>query len=323
MKNNRIPSEAKMEAYRLLPPEQIKLSPRNPRKHFDPEALAELTESIRAKGVLEPLLVRPLYRTKGGAIISSDAFWETVSSAPGLLDSGLYELVAGERRYRAAELAGEVVVPVIIRELSDKDADEIRIVENEQRKDLSPIEKADGYQFLIDQHGYTIEELGAKVSKSPSTIRGLVALCKLPEKARAAVDAGDPLACRHCGKTGRKLRPKGLCYKCSYDPAIRDRYPSTSKFAQNAAKGIAEYVPSDDELDALADVDRVQAQPIDERLEAIVGYFGACCTHQQVLNHLREDRLTCTLEEFQAVKDRLHPPPEDWKGPAGTRKRAV
>lgn len=136
-------------------------------------------------------------------------------------------------------------------------------------------------------------------------------------------DAGDPLACRHCGKTGRKLRPRGLCYKCSYDPAIRDQYPSTSKFASNQAKGLSEHVPTDEELDEAADKLRTTVQPVAARIEAIIGgHFGAATTYQQVLNHLREDGLTCSPEEFAAVKDRLHPPPEDWKRPMPRRGQA-
>lgn len=101
-----------------------------------------------------------------------------------------YELVAGERRFRAAELAGAAVVPVIVRQLSDLEALEIQIIENEQREDLGPLEKANGYAVLIEKHKQTVDQVAAKVGKSTSTIRGLLRLRQLPEIVRPAVGCG-------------------------------------------------------------------------------------------------------------------------------------
>ena len=130
-----------------------------PRKTFDETALVELADSIRQHGVLQPLLVRPL--ANGG-----------------------YQLVAGERRWRASRMAELKEVPVIIKELSDTEAMEIAIIENLQREDLNPIEEAEGLQALIDKCGYTQEEVAVSVGKSRPAITNSLRLLKLPQEVR-------------------------------------------------------------------------------------------------------------------------------------------
>ncbi len=137
-----------------------------PRKTFDETALQELSDSIAQHGVLQPLLVRPL--TTGG-----------------------YQLVAGERRWRASRLAGLKEVPVIIKELSDTEAMEIAIIENLQREDLNPIEEAEGLQALIDKCGYTQEEVATSVGKSRPAITNALRLLRLPEDVRQMTKDGD------------------------------------------------------------------------------------------------------------------------------------
>lgn len=127
-----------------------------PRKEFDEEALNELAESISKHGLLQPILVRPL--TLGG-----------------------YEIVAGERRYRASRMAGLTEVPVIIRELSESETMELALIENLQREDLSPLEEAMGYSVLMDEHGFTQEEVARSVGKSRPAIANALRLLKLPE----------------------------------------------------------------------------------------------------------------------------------------------
>ena len=127
-----------------------------PRKEFDEKALSELAESISKHGLLQPLLVRPL--TLGG-----------------------YQIVAGERRYRACRMAGITEVPVIIRELGDTETMEIALIENLQREDLTPIEEALGYQVLIDEHGFSQEEVAQSVGKSRPAIANSLRLLKLPQ----------------------------------------------------------------------------------------------------------------------------------------------
>ncbi len=128
-----------------------------PRRHFDDGALADLAASIAQHGVLQPLLVRPL--TNGG-----------------------YQIVAGERRYRAARMAGLDEVPVVIRELTDREAAEIALIENLQRQDLNPMEEAYGYRTLMEQYGLTQEETAKAVNKSRPAIANALRLLNLPSE---------------------------------------------------------------------------------------------------------------------------------------------
>ena len=137
-----------------------------PRKTFDEAALEELAESIRQHGILQPLLVRPL-------------------------PSGGYQLVAGERRWRAARLAKLDEVPVIVKELTDTEAMELAIIENLQREDLNPIEEAEGLQALAEKCGYTQEEIAASVGKSRPAIANSLRLLRLPEDVREMTKNGD------------------------------------------------------------------------------------------------------------------------------------
>lgn len=138
----------------------------NPRKHFDEAALKDLTESIRQQGIISPILVRP--------------------------QKDKYEIVAGERRYRAAREAGILEIPVIVRELDDNTALEIQVVENLHRTDLHPLEEAEGYEALIKKHGYkTVDDIAAKVGKSRSYVYARMKLCQLIPKCRKMFYSGD------------------------------------------------------------------------------------------------------------------------------------
>jgi len=142
-----------------LPINEITPNKEQPRKTFDEAALNELADSIIQHGVLQPLLVRPL---------------------PG----GGYQLVAGERRWRASRIAGLKEVPVIVKELSDTEAMQLAIIENLQREDLNPIEEAEGLQALIDKCGFNQEEVAASVGKSRPAITNSLRLLKLPQEVR-------------------------------------------------------------------------------------------------------------------------------------------
>ncbi len=137
-----------------------------PRKTFDEGALQELADSIIQHGVLQPLLVRPL-------------------------PTGGYQLVAGERRWRASRIAGLKEVPVVIKELSDIETMEIAIIENLQREDLNPIEEAEGLQALIDRCGFTQEDVAVSVGKSRPAIANALRLLKLPPEVRDMTRNGD------------------------------------------------------------------------------------------------------------------------------------
>lgn len=148
-----------------LPLDEIIPNKDQPRKTFDEESLRELADSILQHGVLQPLLVRPL---------------------PG----GGYQLVAGERRYRASRIAGLKEVPVVVKELTDTETMEIAIIENLQREDLNPIEEAEGLQALIDRCGFTQEDVAASVGRSRPAIANSLRLLKLPEDVREMTKNG-------------------------------------------------------------------------------------------------------------------------------------
>lgn len=147
-----------------LPISEIKPNKGQPRKTFRPEELAELTDSIKQNGILQPLLVRK----KGSG----------------------YEIVAGERRYQAAKAAGLSEVPVVIREISDDEVFKLALIENLQRSDLSPLEEAHGYRQLIKEKGLTQEELAKILSKSRSAITNTLRLLDLPEEVQGLVEEG-------------------------------------------------------------------------------------------------------------------------------------
>ena len=136
-----------------------------PRKNFDSAALQGLSESIRAHGILQPIL---LMRKADGR----------------------YEILAGERRFRAAQGAGLKSVPAVIRAWAPEKSFEIALIENIQRQDLSPLEEAQGYRTLLDQNGYTHEEIASRVGKSRSHITNLLRILKLPEETQSNIDLG-------------------------------------------------------------------------------------------------------------------------------------
>ncbi|MBY3751757.1 ParB/RepB/Spo0J family partition protein [Azospirillum formosense] len=157
----------KVRQSKQVPIEFIHPGKYQPRRTFDDEALQGLVESIRDKGILQPLLVR------------RDS--ETTNS---------YELIAGERRWRAAQIAGLHEVPVVIRELSDREALEIALIENIQRQDLTPLEEAEGYKRLMEEFEHTQEDLARSVGKSRSHVANMMRLLALPDPVKGMVQEG-------------------------------------------------------------------------------------------------------------------------------------
>lgn len=155
-------------ADRQMPIEFITRNPRNPRRNFTEAELDDLAQSIREHGIVQPVLVRPAPGTAGDR----------------------FELIAGERRWRAAQRAGLATVPVIVRNVDDRVALELAIIENVQRADLNPVEEAHGYQQLIDQYGYTQNDLATVIGKSRSHVANTLRLLKLPEKVHAMLAEG-------------------------------------------------------------------------------------------------------------------------------------
>ena len=156
-------SEEKSSLY--LPISQVESCASQPRKQFDPDALADLADSIREHGIIQPLTVRKL-------------------------QSGYYQIIAGERRWRAARMAGLDQVPAIVIEADDRKAMELAMIENLQREDLNPMEEAEGYQQLMTQYNLTQEETAQRVGKSRSTVANALRLLNLCPPVRAMVEDG-------------------------------------------------------------------------------------------------------------------------------------
>src|SRR5437867_1641137 len=150
---------------RLVPVQDIVPNPDQPRRHFDEEALAALADSIRRHGLLQPLVV----------CAAGDR----------------YELIAGERRLRAAERAGLDRVPIVVREAAPAKRFELALIENLQREDLSPLEEAEAYRHLIDEYGLTQEEIAQRVGKSRPAVANALRLLSLPDAVKAQIESGE------------------------------------------------------------------------------------------------------------------------------------
>ncbi|MBF0251844.1 MAG: ParB/RepB/Spo0J family partition protein [Alphaproteobacteria bacterium] len=166
-----------------------------PRHVFGEDELRDLSESIRAKGVLQPLLVRPHPKQVGE-----------------------FEIIAGERRWRAAQLAQVHQVPVIVRDFDDRETLEVALIENLQRQDLSPLEEADGYQRLMKEFSHTQEQLARTLGKSRSHVANMLRLLTLPSEVKALLDKGALSAgharalvgCAHAARLAKEVVNKGL-----------------------------------------------------------------------------------------------------------------
>jgi ParB family transcriptional regulator, chromosome partitioning protein len=212
---------------RAVPIEFIARSARNPRRHFDESELQDLAASIRQHGIVQPVVVRTL-------------------------EANRYEIIAGERRWRAAQLAGFTEIPVIIRDVDDRTALELAIVENVQRSDLNPLEEALGYEQLIAEHGYTQNDLGEIIGKSRSHVANSLRLLKLPDPVRDMLAQGS-LSAGHARALVSTSDPSLLAKAIvSKGLSVRD----AERLAQNDIKGQTEpqrqSVPETKDSDTLA-----------------------------------------------------------------------
>ena len=158
-------NEPEVKSSLFLPISQVESYASQPRKQFDPDALADLADSIRQHGIIQPLTVRKL-------------------------QSGYYQIIAGERRWRAARMAGLSQVPVVVIEADDRKAMELAMIENLQREDLNPMEEAEGYHTLMEQYGLTQEETSQRVGKSRSAVANALRLLNLCKEVRELVEEG-------------------------------------------------------------------------------------------------------------------------------------
>lgn len=212
---------------RTVPIEFIARSARNPRRHFDESELQDLAASIRQHGIVQPVVVRTVEPSR-------------------------YEIIAGERRWRAAQLAGFTEIPVIIRDVDDRTALELAIVENVQRSDLNPLEEALGYEQLIAEHGYTQNDLGEIIGKSRSHVANSLRLLKLPDPVRDMLAQGS-LSAGHARALVSTSDPSLLAKTIvSKGLSVRD----AERLAQNDIKGQTEpqrqSVPETKDSDTLA-----------------------------------------------------------------------
>jgi ParB family transcriptional regulator, chromosome partitioning protein len=176
-----------IRSLRHVPVELLHPNPNNPRKHFAEEELESLAKSLKDKGLLQPLVVRP----RG---------------------DGSFEIVAGERRWRASQRAGIHDVPVLIRELDDKETLEIALIENIQRSDLNALEEARAYRQLLEQYGYTQQQLADAIGKSRSHIANTMRLMSLPESIQHQIEDGS-LTAGHARSLVATEQPEELAEK--------------------------------------------------------------------------------------------------------------
>ncbi|MGO7530651.1 ParB/RepB/Spo0J family partition protein [Rhizobium leguminosarum] len=208
-----VPVEAErvISADRMIPIEFVSRNPRNPRRFFDDSELHDLASSIRQHGIVQPIVVRTMSRDR-------------------------YEIIAGERRWRAAQLAGLIEIAVIVRDVDDKTALEIAIVENVQRADLNALEEALGYEQLIAEYGYTQNDLGEIIGKSRSHVANSLRLLKLPDPVRDLLAAGS-LSAGHARALVSTSNPASLARTIvAKGMSVRD----AEKLAQNNIKAQSE-----------------------------------------------------------------------------------
>ncbi len=210
----------------MMPVSSIEPHLDQPRRHFDEEKLTELADSIRVRGLIQPIVVRP--------------------------HGHRYQIVAGERRWRAAQRAQLHEVPVIVREFSDSETLEVALLENIQRQDLNAIEEADGYRRLIDEFGHTQEELARIVNKSRSHVANLLRLLGLPESVRELVVTGE-LSMGHARALVSAADPEGIAREAvSRGLSVRD-VEKMARFGKpgRERQGKLEYKGSSADIDAL------------------------------------------------------------------------
>ena len=194
---------------RQIPLVQIGANPDQPRKTFTESELADLAASIRERGVLQPILLR------------------SVQNRP-----YLYEIIAGERRFRASRMAGLTEIPALVRSMDDNNAREVALIENVQRENLNPIEEANAYKNLMECCDYELDDVSRLIGKSASYIRNMLRLTSLPESVQSLVEQGD-LSASHARTIAVAENPEGLAHKII---AEKLSVADTDKLVKNAPR---------------------------------------------------------------------------------------
>jgi ParB family chromosome partitioning protein len=263
---------------KMVPIELVHPGPFQPRHNFDHEQLQALADSVRQNGILQPILVRRHPQTPNA-----------------------FEIVAGERRWRAAQLAKLHEVPVIIRELGDREALELAIVENVQRQDLSPLEEADGYRRLLEEFGNTQEDLAKHVGKSRSHIANTLRLLNLPDgvkilldqgkltagHARALLNAGDPVAvAEKVVAKGLNVRQAERLVQGERQPAARSDKTGPDGAGEGAAAKAADLPKDPDTLALERDLSALLGLKVSISFQ---GQGGSLTIHYQTLEQLDDE----------------------------------
>ena len=221
-------ADATDSGYRMVQVARIAANPYQPRREFTEEQLGELERSIRENGLLQPLVVRP--------------------ASPAAPSGAEWELVAGERRWRAVRRLGWSEVPAIVREIDDRALLVLAIVENVQRSDLSPLEEAEAYRRLIDEFGYTQKEVAESVGRERSTVTNLLRLLQLPATVQVMVTAGE-LSMGHArallgladhrqmAELARRAAREGMSVRAVEEQVRRRQEPSPPKPTANGTGG--------------------------------------------------------------------------------------
>ncbi|OXT02933.1 chromosome partitioning protein ParB [Notoacmeibacter marinus] len=216
------PADGRMAIDRIVP------NSRNPRRHFNEDEIADLAQSIRAHGLVQPVVVR---RQRG----NSDRF----------------ELIAGERRWRASKMAGLTEVPYLLRDVDDRTALELAIIENVQRADLDPIEEGHGYQALIAEHGYSQNDLAGVIGKSRSHVANTLRLLRLPESVQAMLSDGR-LSAGHARTLITAAEPEALAKRIvDQGLTVRQAEAIAQGEAEEGVKPRKERLEKDDAVAAL------------------------------------------------------------------------
>ncbi|MGN6307546.1 MAG: ParB/RepB/Spo0J family partition protein [Mesorhizobium sp.] len=210
------------------PIEFVSPNPKNPRRSFAEADLTDLAQSIREHGIVQPVVVRP---------------------SPS--QSGRYEIIAGERRWRAAQRAGLTDIPIIVREVSDRTALELAIIENVQRADLNPVEEAQGYQQLIDEHGYSQADLGQVIGKSRSHVANTLRLLKLPPVIRDMLVDG-ALSAGHARTLVTAEDPAGLAKRIVEEGLSVRQAEALAQMPADAQREAKPRSPAEKDADTLA-----------------------------------------------------------------------
>ena len=259
----------------FLPISQVESCASQPRKQFDPESLADLADSIREHGIIQPLTVRKL-------------------------QSGYYQIIAGERRWRAARMAGLTQVPAIIIEADDRKAMELAMIENLQREDLNPIEEAEGYQVLMSQYNMTQEETAQRVGKSRSAVANALRLLNLCPPVRAMVEDG-----RLSGGHARALLPLPAKQQETAAAAVLKNDLSvrqTEALGKRLCKAAVPQPVKPPQVDYLADCEKELSAGLGRKVKIVPGKRKG----RIELEYYGQDDLQQLYEALQTIRKKEH-----------------